>query len=40
MCAHAQLDKELGVHLTPFDTTIVDMAVTMLQLGLAKPVPK
>ena len=36
----AQLAKELGMQLTPFETTVVDMAVTMLQLGLAKPVPK
>ena len=33
-----QVSNELGLELTPFESTVVDMAVTMLQLGIAKPV--
>ena len=36
MCS-VQLTEELGIQLRPVDTTFVDMAVTMYQLGIAKP---
>lgn len=35
-----QARKELGMQFTPIETTYQDMAVTMLQLGMATPLSK
>ena len=35
-----QVQKQLGLKLTPPVETFVDMAVTLIQTGIAKPVPK
>ena len=35
-----QAAKELGLQLTPVKETLIDMAVTLIQLGIAKPRPK
>jgi hypothetical protein len=35
-----QVQRELGLHITPVRSTLIDMAATMLQLGLAAPKPK
>jgi hypothetical protein len=36
----AKAEAELGLSLTPVKATLVDMATTLLTLGLAKPVVK
>ncbi len=35
-----QAAKELGLQVTPVKETLVDMAVTLIQLGIAVPRPK
>ena len=35
-----QVQKELGMCLTDPAESIIDMATTLIQLGVAKPVPK
>lgn len=35
-----QAAQELGLQLTPVKETLIDMAVTLIQLGIAKPRPK
>lgn len=35
-----KIHKELGMTLTPIEQTYIDMATTMIQLGIAKPVAK
>ena len=40
LVTHAQITKELGMTLTPIEETWVDMATTMIALGVAKPVSK
>lgn len=35
-----QATQELGLQLTPVKETLIDMAVTLIQLGIAKPRPK
>lgn len=35
-----QAAKELKLQLTPVKETLIDMAVTLIQLGIAKPRPK
>lgn len=35
-----QAAQELGMQLTPVKETLIDMAVTLIQLGIAKPRPK
>ena len=32
-----QAAKDLGMQLTPVKETLIDMAVTLIQLGIAKP---
>ena len=39
-CCIMQAAKELGLQLTPVKETLIDMAVTLIQLGIAKPRPK
>jgi hypothetical protein len=34
------MQKELGMQLTPIEETWVDFASTLIQTGIAKPVPK
>lgn len=34
-----QAQRELGLHLTPIELTLADMARTLIQLGIAKPAP-
>jgi hypothetical protein len=36
----SKTEGELGVHNRPLKETIVDGAVTLIQLGIAKPRPK
>ena len=35
-----QAARELGLQVRPVKETLVDMAVTLIQLGVAKPRPK
>ena len=35
-----QAQRELGLQVTPIQSTIVDMAVTLFQLGIATPKPR
>ena len=35
-----QAAQELGLQLTPVKETLVDMAVTLMQLGIVIPKPK
>lgn len=32
-----QVQKELGVNIIPYQDTIIDMATTLIQNGIAKP---
>ena len=32
-----QAARELGLNVTPVEETLIDMAVTLIQLGIAKP---
>lgn len=36
---NSKATRELGVHLTPLASSFVDMAVTLIALGVAKPTP-
>lgn len=33
-----QVQQELGITLTPWQESVIDMAVTLIQNGIAKPV--
>ncbi len=35
-----QVQKELGLQIHPWQESIIDMATTLIQRGIAKPVPK
>ena len=35
-----QVHKELGLQLHPIEETYIDFATTLIQQGVAKPVPK
>ena len=35
-----QVQKELGLKLTPVSETLIDMAVTLIVTGTAKPIHK
>ena len=35
-----QAAQELGLQVTPVKETLIDMAVTLIQLGIATPRPK
>lgn len=35
-----QVQKELGLQITPWQESIIDMATTLIQRGIAKPVSK
>lgn len=35
---HVQVQKELGLQIHPWQSSIVDMATTLIQRGIAKPV--
>ena len=39
-CVSLQVQKELGVKIIPYQDTIIDMAVTLIQNGIAKPQKK
>ncbi len=34
---NSKVQRELGLKFTPLEETFVDMAVTLLQLGIARP---
>eukprot|EP00877_Chromochloris_zofingiensis_P006216 jgi/Chrzof1/1848/Cz10g23170.t1 len=36
---NSKVRKELGMTLTPWEESVIDMAVTLIQVGIAKPVP-
>ena len=35
-----QAEKELGINIIPYQDTIIDMACTLIQNGIAKPQQK
>lgn len=37
MSSAMQAARELGLQVTPVKETFIDMAVTLIQLGIAKP---
>lgn len=36
---NSKVQRELGMQITPWERSVVDMATTLIQLGVAKPVP-
>ena len=38
--AWLQAEKELGLQMHPLHETYIDMVTTLIQRGIAKPVPK
>jgi hypothetical protein len=37
---NSKAERELGLHVLPLEETLVDMAVTLISLGLAHPILK